>query len=66
VEKKVDGKVAIQFERLLQELTSAMDAAYVRVPRDGSASRFLPVKDFDELAKRAGDIRAVAVARGML
>jgi UTP--glucose-1-phosphate uridylyltransferase len=38
----------------------------VRVPREGSASRFLPVKDFDELAKRAGDIRAVAVARGML
>jgi UTP--glucose-1-phosphate uridylyltransferase len=66
VEKKADGKVAIQFERLLQELTSAMDAAYVRVPRDGSASRFLPVKDYDELAKRAGDIRAVAVARDML
>jgi UTP--glucose-1-phosphate uridylyltransferase len=66
VEKKADGKVAIQFERLLQELTSAMDAAYVRVPREGSASRFLPVKDYDELAKRAGDIRAVAVAREML
>jgi UTP--glucose-1-phosphate uridylyltransferase len=65
VEKKVDGEVAIQFERLLQELTSAMPATYVRVPREGAASRFLPVKDFDELAKRAADIRAVATARGM-
>ena len=66
VEKKVDGATAVQFERLLQELTSALPAAYVRVPREGAASRFLPVKDHDELAKRAADIRAAAVARGML
>jgi UTP--glucose-1-phosphate uridylyltransferase len=66
VEKKVEGKVAIQFERLLQELTAAMPAAYVRIPRDGVRSRFLPVKDFDELAKRRADIEAVARARGML
>jgi UTP--glucose-1-phosphate uridylyltransferase len=66
VEKKVDGVPAIQFERLLQELTSAMPAAYVRVPRDGAASRFLPVKDHDELARRAADIRAAATARGMI
>jgi UTP--glucose-1-phosphate uridylyltransferase len=66
VEKKVGERTAIQFERLLQELTAAMPAAYVRVPRDGAASRFLPVKDFDELAKRAADIRAVARSRGMM
>jgi UTP--glucose-1-phosphate uridylyltransferase len=63
VEKKVDGRVAVQFERLLQELTATLPAAYVRVPREGAASRFLPVKDYDELAKRRGDIRAVSVAR---
>jgi UTP--glucose-1-phosphate uridylyltransferase len=66
VEKKVGQRVAVQFERLLQELTSALPSAYVRVPRDGVASRFLPVKDFDELEARRGDIRAVAKARGML
>jgi UTP--glucose-1-phosphate uridylyltransferase len=66
VDKKVDGGMAVQFERLLQELTSALPAAYVRVPREGAASRFLPVKDHDELARRAADIRAVARARGML
>jgi UTP--glucose-1-phosphate uridylyltransferase len=66
VEKKVDGRPAIQFERLLQELTSALPSAYVTVPREGEASRFLPVKDFDELARRRGDIAAVAKSRGML
>jgi UTP--glucose-1-phosphate uridylyltransferase len=66
VEKKVGERTAVQFERLLQELTSAMPAAYVRVPRDGVVARFLPVKDHDELARRRDDIRAVAAARGML
>ncbi|HEY2514380.1 MAG TPA: UTP--glucose-1-phosphate uridylyltransferase [Polyangiaceae bacterium] len=66
VEKKVDGKSAVQFERLLQEITSALDAAYVCVPRHGAAARFLPAKDFDELAKRKEHILAVARARGML
>ena len=66
VEKKVGERTAVQFERLLQELTAAMPAAYARVLRDGVAARFLPVKDFDELAKRRDDIRAVAAARGML
>jgi UTP--glucose-1-phosphate uridylyltransferase len=66
VEKKVGGGVAVQFERLLQELTAAMPAVYARVPREGVASRFLPVKDFDDLAKRREDIRAVAKARGMI
>jgi UTP--glucose-1-phosphate uridylyltransferase len=66
VEKKVDGKTAIQFERLLQELTAATAATYIRVPRHGSSSRFLPVKDQDELGRRRPEIEAVARARGML
>jgi UTP--glucose-1-phosphate uridylyltransferase len=66
VEKKVDGRTAVQFERLLQEITSALDALYLRVPRHGEAARFLPVKDYDELARRAGDIAAVVRARGMV
>jgi len=66
VEKKVGERTAVQFERLLQELTAAMPATYVRVPRDGERARFLPVKDFDELARRQGEIRAVAKANGMV
>jgi UTP--glucose-1-phosphate uridylyltransferase len=66
VEKKVGEQTAVQFERLLQELTAAMTAAYVRIPREGPASRFLPVKDHDELSARRDEIRAVAQARGMI
>ncbi|MDP9151111.1 MAG: UTP--glucose-1-phosphate uridylyltransferase [Myxococcota bacterium] len=66
VEKKVGDRVAVQFERLIQELTAAMAAVYVRVPREGAASRFLPVKDHDELTKRRDTIREVSQQRGML
>jgi len=66
VEKKVDGRPAIQFERLLQEITAQMPTTYIEVSRDGAASRFLPVKDFDELAKRRANIELVARARGMM
>jgi UTP--glucose-1-phosphate uridylyltransferase len=66
VEKTVGDRKAVQFERLLQEITSALDAGYVRVPRHGALARFLPVKDWDELALRKADIEAVARARGML
>jgi UTP--glucose-1-phosphate uridylyltransferase len=66
VEKKVGSRIAVQFERLLQELTAAMPATYVRVSRDGAASRFVPIKDYDELVKRRDDIRAIAKERGMI
>jgi UTP--glucose-1-phosphate uridylyltransferase len=66
VEKRVGDGIAVQFERLLQELTAAMHATYARVPREGASSRFLPVKDLEELAARREDIRAVAKTRGMI
>lgn len=66
VEKKVDNRPAIQFERLIQEITAQMPSTYLEVPREGESSRFLPVKDFDELAKRQPNIALVAKARGMV
>jgi UTP--glucose-1-phosphate uridylyltransferase len=66
VEKTVGNDVAVQFERLLQELTAAMPAAYVRVPRTGVESRFLPVKDYGELESRRDEIRAISQGRGMM
>ncbi len=65
VEKKVDGRPAIQFERLVQEITAHLPSTYLRVPREGAESRFLPVKDYEELDKRRATIREVARARGM-
>ena len=47
--KVVDGEKAVQFERLIGELTHFIDACYLRVARDGHQSRFFPVKTPDEL-----------------
>lgn len=66
VEKQVDGRSAIQFERLVQEITAHLPSTYLCIPRHGADSRFLPVKDHEELERRKDDIRVVAKARGMV
>ena len=58
VEKTVDGRPAIQFERLVGELTSGLRSRFLRVPRDGDESRFLPAKDWPELEANRGRIAA--------
>jgi UTP--glucose-1-phosphate uridylyltransferase len=58
VEKTVDGRPAIQFERLVGELTSSLDSRFVKVPRTGLASRFLPAKDWQELERHQEQIAA--------
>ena len=66
VEKKADDRTALQFERLLGEMTAAIEPVFARVPRDGVRSRFLPVKDVPELSRRRPEIEAVLKARGIL
>jgi UTP--glucose-1-phosphate uridylyltransferase len=66
VEKTVEGLKAIQFERLIGEVTSYLDTRFVRVPRSGARSRFLPVKDREELQARQAELVLVARDRGML
>jgi UTP--glucose-1-phosphate uridylyltransferase len=66
VEKKVDGRTAIQHERLVGELTAFLPTRFLVVPRGGPDGRFQPVKDPDELARRRPDIEALLRARGVL
>ncbi len=66
VKKKVEGRTAIQYERLINEVTFHLPTQYVRVPRTGVESRFFPVKDHEELSRRKSDIEALAQARGMV
>lgn len=66
VEKRVNDRPAIQFERLIGEVTSALETRFLRLPRQGPEARFLPVKDNAELAARQPEIEAVARARGFL
>ena len=63
VEKKVDGATAVQFERLVGELTAFLPTTFLEVPREGAESRFLPAKDPEELASRLGTIRLVAESK---
>jgi len=66
VEKQVAGEKLVQFERLINEITSYRETRYLHVPRQGTASRFLPCKDLEELAARQSEILAVAKSRGMI
>jgi UTP--glucose-1-phosphate uridylyltransferase len=66
VEKQVDGRPAIQFERLVGELTAFLPTRFVEVPREGAAGRFLPAKDPEELERRLADIRLVVESKRWL
>lgn len=64
--KKVDAKTAIQFERLVGELTAHLPSLMIGVERDGEHGRFMPVKDPPELEARRESIMAALKARGAL
>jgi len=66
VRKKVEGMEAVQFERLVGELTAFLPSAFLRVERDGEDGRFQPVKDPDELDHRREGIRTILRARGVI
>jgi UTP--glucose-1-phosphate uridylyltransferase len=64
VEKKIGDRNAVQFERIVNEITSAIEPHLLRVPREGVEARFLPVKDTAELERRQPEIEAIVKARG--
>ena len=66
VKKQVDGRDAIQFERLVGQLTEHFDVTWLLVPREGAASRFVPIKVPSDLETSAADLRAVLAAQGVL
>ncbi|MFW2388865.1 MAG: UTP--glucose-1-phosphate uridylyltransferase [Polyangiales bacterium] len=66
VNKTVDGKPAVQFERLVGELTSFLDSAFLRVERHGPDARFQPIKTPDDVDKERPDIVKALTARGSL
>ena len=66
VTKQVDGRDAIQFERLAGELSAFLDTQFLAVPREGTESRFLPIKRPEDLDEARGYLREVMEARGIL
>jgi UTP--glucose-1-phosphate uridylyltransferase len=66
VSKKIDGREAIQFERLMGQLTAFLPSHFLRVDRDGIDGRFQPAKDPEELASRRDEIRRILQSRKIL
>lgn len=66
VNKKVDGEEVVQFEHLVGELTAFIDSTYLLVDRRGNDSRFLPVKEPEDLERQRGTIRELLQHRGVL
>jgi UTP--glucose-1-phosphate uridylyltransferase len=61
--KTIEGREAIQFERLIGELTWWFETRYVHVTREGASSRFLPIKEFDDLARNHDALVAMIAAQ---
>ena len=55
VEKEVDGRPAVQMERLVNELSRFVDTAYLATPRGGPHGRFFPIKARRELEQLRAD-----------
>ncbi len=66
VNKTVDGKPAVQFERLVGELSAFLAPAFLRVERHGPDARFQPIKTPEDVGKELPDIVKALKARGSL
>ncbi len=61
--KMAQGKPAIQFERLVGQLSEHLEVSWLKVPRKGRWSRFLPVKVPSDLAECRDLIEEVVKAQ---
>jgi UTP--glucose-1-phosphate uridylyltransferase len=57
VEKSVDGRTAVQLERVFHEITAFVPTTFLVVPRGGPRGRFFPVKTPEDLEATRGALR---------
>jgi UTP--glucose-1-phosphate uridylyltransferase len=60
--KDVDGRRAVQLERLFHEVSAFVPAQYLEVPRRGMRGRFLPIKTPADLERAQDDLRELVSA----
>jgi UTP--glucose-1-phosphate uridylyltransferase len=60
--KDVDGRSAVQLERLYHEVSAFLDTHYLEVPRRGPRGRFLPIKTPADLEGAEADLRELVSA----
>lgn len=66
VSKQVDGLRAVQFERLVNQLTAFLPSQGLMVERDGPDARFLPIKEPADLQNERARIERLLAQRGVL
>lgn len=59
VQKKVEGRAAVQLEHLFHEASAFMPTTYLEVPVTGPRTRFIPVKTPDDLTAAQPALREV-------
>ena len=62
VRKSVGDRVAVQLERLYNELSAFLPTTYLEVPRRGPRGRFLPIKTPEDLERAQDDLRELLAA----
>jgi UTP--glucose-1-phosphate uridylyltransferase len=62
VRKDVDGREAVQLERLYHEVSALLETTYLEVPRGGPHGRFLPIKTPADLEQAQDDLRELVSA----
>jgi UTP--glucose-1-phosphate uridylyltransferase len=62
VQKEVDGRGAVQLERLYHEVSALLPTTYLEVPRRGPRGRFLPIKTPADLERAEEDLRELLSA----
>jgi UTP--glucose-1-phosphate uridylyltransferase len=62
VRKEVDGREAVQLERLYHEISALVPAQFLVVPRRGPRGRFSPIKTPADLERAQDDLRELVSA----
>jgi UTP--glucose-1-phosphate uridylyltransferase len=60
--KDVDGRPAVQLERLYHEVSTFVGAQYLEVPRRGPRGRYVPIKTPADLEQAQDDLRELVSA----
>ena len=56
VERELDGRACVQVERMIGEMTAHLTTSFLQIRRSGRHSRFLPVKNRDDLQAATDEI----------
>jgi hypothetical protein len=63
VRKQVDGRAAVQLERLYHQISWELETTFLEVPRSGPYGRFFPIKEPEDLERSQAGLRELLSRR---